>query len=147
MQVERCSAALLYPRETPDNVHAHTHCIYFSAYPLSGNVEVRLERHGCLEPLTILLNEVEVYSTHQTLVLIKNVSLRGREGKGERGGVRGGVRERERGKHDWHVYRYFTYRVHVYEPAHSVSGSKVALKAKLGINFITSLSSSMAGQH
>ena len=65
-------------------------CCYICPHPLSGNVEVRLERHGCLEPLTILLDEVEVYSTHQTLVLVKNISL-------EREREMGRERERERG--------------------------------------------------
>ena len=40
---------------------------------------------------------------------------------------------------------YFTYRVHVDEPSHSVSGAEVALKTKLSINFITSLSTGVAG--
>ena len=61
-------------------------CCHFHPHLLSGNVEVRLERHGGLESLTILLNEVEVYSTHQTLVLIKNISLRERERERKEGG-------------------------------------------------------------
>lgn len=45
------------------------------SYLLGQDVEVRLEGQSRLEPVTIFLNEVEVNSTHQFLVLIKNVSL------------------------------------------------------------------------
>lgn len=49
-------------------------CVQWT-YFFDSHVEVRFEGHGGLEPLAILLDEVEVDSTHQVLILIQHICL------------------------------------------------------------------------
>ena len=59
--------AMQYPPSFP-LPHSTTHLLH-------SDVKVGFKGQSSFEPLPILLNEVEVHSTHQPLVLIQNVRL------------------------------------------------------------------------